>query len=337
MDWGTITANLFNPPILCFFLGVFACLAKSDLDFPAPLPKFFSYYLLFAIGFKGGVGLAASGLNTEALTAIGLCILLSLLVPIYSFFILKKRAGVPDAAAIAATYGSISAVTFITASAYLDREGVLYGSHMVAAMALMESPAIIIGVLLARKYANEITSESTAAEKDAHALSIKERMPWGEIMRDAFLNGSVIILLGMMLIGFITGERGMHQLEPFTHKIFYGMLCLFLLDMGIVSARRLESLRQVGLPLLAFTILSPLFNAAVAIACTLGLNLPTGDSLLVVVLAASASYIAVPAAMRIAVPEAKASIYLPMSLAVTFPFNIIIGIPLYYELLNRFS
>lgn len=312
MSLEVISSNFLNPPILCFFLGVFACLLKSDLDIPHPLPKLFSIYLLFSLGFKGGLGLAQSGFDYEAIVTIALCVIMSFAMPFYVFQLLKRKTGVADAAAIAATYGSVSAVTFITATAYLEKSGIAFGSHMIAAMALMESPAIIAAVLLARKYSQ---SESET--------------PWSEIIRDAFLNGSVVLLVGGMLIGMVTGERGLQQMHPFTHDLFYGMLSLFLLDMGIVSARRFEVLRKIGSYLFIIALAVPLLNASIALSCVWLLGLGRGDSLLVVILAASASYIAVPAAMRIAIPEAKASLFLPMSLAITFPFNIIVGIPLY--------
>jgi hypothetical protein len=323
MDLGVIASNLLQPPVLCFFLGVAACLIKSDLDFPAPLPKFFSLYLLFAIGFKGGIGLQESGLDTTTVLTLAAGILLGVLVPIYTFFLLRKRVGTANAAAIAATYGSISAVTFITATVYLSERNIPYGSHMIAAMALMESPAIIAGVLLARYFG---TGEATP--KGVPSRPRKS----SEILHEAFFNGSVVLLIGSMLIGFLTGEKGKVALDPFTHQIFTGMLCLFLLDLGIVSARRLEALRKVGPILIAFGLLAPIPNACLGLAFSWLLDLSVGDAVLLTVLAASASYIAVPAAMRLALPEAKSSLFLPMSLGLTFPFNIIIGIPLYHSL-----
>lgn len=318
MDFSTVTLNLFNPPILCFFLGMAACLVRSDLDFPAPLPKMFSLYLLFAIGFKGGAGLAASGIGTTALLTMAAGIGLGLMVPAYSFFLLRKKVGVANAAAIAATYGSISAVTFITATSYLQQINIPFGSYLVATMALMESPAIVAGVFLARRFGTP--------SADQHG--------WGPILRDAFLNGSVVILLGAMAIGVLTGEAGALALKPFTTDLFTGVLCLFLLDLGLVSARRLDALWKVGPILGAFGILVPLFNACLGLGLASLIGLSEGDALLLVVLAASASYIAVPAAMRIALPEAKSSLFLPMSLAITFPFNIIVGIPLYHEMVR---
>jgi uncharacterized protein len=319
MDLSALAINFFNPPILCFFLGIVAFAVRSDLEFPPPLPKFFSLYLLFAIGFKGGTGLAAGGLGaTAGWTMLAGCVL-GMGVPVYAFFLLRHKVGVANAAAIAATYGSISAVTFITASSYLAQSGIAYGSYMVATMALMESPAIIAGVLLARRYG---------------ASPGEGGQSWRAILHDAFCNGSVVLLLGAMGVGFLTGERGAEAMQPFTQGIFTGLLCLFLLDLGLVSARRLGVLRRVGPTLVVFGLLAPLFNACLGLLCAWLIGLGEGDALLLVVLAASASYIAVPAAMRIAVPDAQSSLFLPMSLAITFPFNILIGIPLYHEMVR---
>lgn len=318
-----ILGNVLNPPILFFFLGVGLCLLRSDLDFPQPLPKFFSLYLLFAIGYKGGLGLAESGLDMKTGATLATASFLAALVPLYAFIILRWKLDHRNAAAIAATYGSISAVTFITAGAFLDRLGVSYGGHMVAAMALMESPAIVVGVLLARRF------ETQPASRDDATSDVSLR----RLLHEAFLNGSVALLLGALAIGWVCGERGFAAMKPFTHDLFYGMLALFLLDMGIVSARRIGSVLQAGPFLLGFAILFPLFNAVIGIGSALLLDLTLGDALLLVVLVASSSYIAVPAAMRMAVPEANPGLYVPISLAVTFPFNIILGIPLYYGIL----
>jgi DNA-binding LacI/PurR family transcriptional regulator len=323
MDLSVIASNLLQPPILCFFLGVGACLVRSDLDFPSPLPKLFSLYLLFAIGFKGGIGLQASGFSLGTVLTMGAGVLLGFVIPIYTFFLLRHRVGAANAAAIAATYGSISAVTFITATVYLDERGIAFGSHMIATMALMESPAIISGVMLARFFGDKSTAVSDPPSRPRKSL---------DILHEAFFNGSVVLLLGAMLIGFLTGERGQVTLHPFTHEIFTGMLCLFLLDLGIVSARRLEALRAVGPILVIFALVIPLPNAALGLGLSWLLDLSVGNAVLLTVLAASASYIAVPAAMRLALPEAKSSLFLPMSLGLTFPFNIIVGIPLYHAL-----
>ncbi len=313
MDISLILSNLLNPPILFFFLGLLAVLLHSDLEIPQPLPKFLSLYLLLAIGFKGGVELNQSGIDRSVLVTIGLAMLMASVVPLYSFFILRLKLAASDAAAIAATYGSISAVTFITATAFLQDLNIPYSGYMVAAMALMESPAIIIGVLLYRLSGNSNRGE----------------LSWSELLRDAFFNGSVLLLLGSLLVGVLTGEAGKKELQPFTHGLFKGLLAFFLLDMGLVAARRLRDLRKAGVFLVSFAILMPLLNAALGMGLAYLVDMPRGDALLFIVLCASASYIAVPAAVRLAIPEANPSLYVPMALAITFPFNIIVGLPLY--------
>jgi hypothetical protein len=317
-------ANFTSPPLLFFFLGAAAALLRSDLEIPTQIAKALSLYLLFAIGFKGGVSLSKSGLDGDVAATLLAAVLLASLIPLVGFLLLRRRLGVADAAAVAATYGSISAVTFVTATSYLDAIEVAWSGHLVAAMALMEAPAIIIGLLLYRMYAAPAAAEAQSFE-------------WRELISDSLLNGSVFLILGSLLIGWITGTRGMDQIEPFVGPPFVGVLCLFLLDMGIVAARRLSDLRpgrgRTGVPivqLVGFAVVFPLINAAVAGAISWTLGLSEGDALLLTILAASASYIAVPAALRLALPEANPSIYLPMSLAITFPFNILIGIPLYH-------
>lgn len=324
MDIHLILSNLLNPPVLFFFLGMIAIWVKSDLDIPQPLPKFFSLYLLLSLGFKGGVELNRSGIDAQIAVTLIAAITMSLVVPVYTYLILRRRMDSSNAAAIAATYGSVSAVTFITATSFLSQIGVSYGGHMVAAMALMESPAIIVGVLLARRFGGK--TNATEAES-SHS-------EWRELLREAFFNGSVFVLVGSLLIGVLTGENGEKALKPFTGDIFKGVLCLFLLDMGLVSARRIGGLRKLGTFPIGFALGVPLLNAALALVVASALNLGRGDALLFVVLSASASYIAVPAAMRLALPEANPGLYVPLSLAITFPFNVAIGIPLYMALIN---
>lgn len=321
MDFNLLIGNFLNPPILFFFLGLLAVSVKSDLEIPAPIPKILSLYLLFAIGFKGGVGLAAGGFETQIVVILTAAVAMASVVPLYAFFVLQRKLPVADAAAIAATYGSISAVTFITAAAFLDKLGIAYGGYMVAAMALMESPAIIVAVLLYRL--------RSANETDAV-------FSWRELWRDAFFNGSVFLIMGSLVIGALSGEAGAKALKPFTNDIFAGVLCFFLLDMGIVAARRLGDLKRAGVFLTAFAILLPLVNAAAAIPLARVLGLSEGDAFMFTILCASASYIAVPAAMRLSIPEANPSLYVPMSLAITFPFNIIAGMPIYLAIINHF-
>jgi hypothetical protein len=319
MDVSLILSNILNPPVLFFFLGMAAIFVKSDLEIPPPIPKLFSLYLLFAIGFKGGVELAKSGINLEVGLTMLAAIVMACAVPVYTFFILRLRLDPYNSAAIAATYGSISAVTFITASSFLQQLGIDFDGYMVAALALMESPAIIVGLILV----------NLTAERDDD-----QEFVWSEVLREAFLNGSVFLLVGSLLIGFLTGEHGWKVLSPFTQDMFYGVLTFFLLDMGLVAAKRIKDLEKTGAFLISFAILIPIVNAGIGLLVAKLINMPQGDALLFSVLCASASYIAVPAAMRLTVPEANPSLYISTALAVTFPFNIIIGIPLYLYGIN---
>ena len=326
MDSSLILQNLLSPPVLFFFLGVIAVLVGSDLEIPAPLPKLFSLYLLLAIGFKGGLELQHSGLGGQVLPTIAAAVAMSLVVPVYSFLLLKLRFDGFNAAAIAATYGSISAVTFITAEGFLETQKLPFDGFMVAALALMESPAIIVGLLL-------VKLASPQRRPDA------KEMRWQELLREAFLNSSVLLLVGSLVIGLLVAAyspASVAKMLPFSEQLFYGALSFFLLDMGIVAAQRIRDLREAGAFLVGFSILMPLFNSMVGVLISKGLGLQPGNALLFVVLCASASYIAVPAAMRMTVPEANPSLYISMALGVTFPFNIIVGIPLYMTLVNTF-
>lgn len=318
MDFSLAAASLLNPPVLFFFLGLLAVWLRSDLEIPQPIPKFLALYLLLAIGFKGGVALNRSGLDPHLFLVLGVALAASLVIPVWTFFILRSRMGSENAAAVAATYGSVSAVTFIAATSLLGQIGVPFSGGMVAALALMESPAIIVGVLLARRFGG----------------GSGDTFQWGELMREAFFNGSVFVLMGSLVIGAITGASGDESLAPFTGGIFKGMLCLFLLDMGLVSARRLRASRELGMLHAGFAIAAPLGHAAIGLGLAWMLGLSKGDALLFVVLMASASYIAVPAALRLSIPGASPGIYLPMALAVTFPFNVLVGIPLYLCVIN---
>jgi hypothetical protein len=324
MNLDLIIQNILNPPILFFFLGMLAVFLKSDLSIPQPLPKFFSLYLLIAIGLHGGYELSKSGLTFDVIKALLLAVFMAILVPIYSFFILKIKLDVHNAIAVAATYGSISAVTFITGITYLQSLGVEYGGYMVAAMTLMESPAIIIALVFVAIFSKKDGNHDE--EKKAN---------WQEILREAFLNPSVFLLMGALLIGMLTGEKGWTSMEPLFGALFKGMLAFFLLDMGLVAAKRIYELKKLGSFLIFFAILMPIFNASIAMALAYFFGLSKGDAFLLALLSGSASYIAVPAAMRLSVPEANPSIYLPLSLAITFPFNISLGIPLYYFVINN--
>jgi hypothetical protein len=322
--------NLGSPPLLFFFLGVMAVVVRSDLEIPAQVAKGLSVYLLFAIGFKGGVALAESSIDGGILITLLTAVALSAFIPVYTFFLMKRRLATADAAAIAATYGSVSAVTFVTAAGYLDIQGIAWSGYLVAAMALMESPAIIMGLLLYNHF-------GTRGSASAGLFS------WKQLLNESLFNGSVFLILGSMLIGWITGSAGMSQVGPLVKDLFLGLLCLFLLDMGIVAARRFRDSRHAAdglaagrsLRLILLAALGmPLFNAMLGLGAARLLGLGEGDALLLLVLAASGSYIAVPAAMRLALPEANPGTYLTMSLAMTFPFNLLIGIPLYHAMIR---
>lgn len=333
MDGSLILQNLLSAPVLFFFLGVLAVLVRSDLEIPAPLPKLFSLYLLLAIGFKGGMELALSGLGSQVLLTCGAAVAMSLLVPITSYLVLRTRLDGSNAAAVAASYGSISAVTFITAESFLNVLETSFDGFMVAALALMESPAIVVGVVLAK------IGSSKVSKPDGAGAIRREGLDWGEVLQEAFLNGSVFLLIGSLVIGALVtrfSPAGLEQMEPFTGKLFYGALCFFLLDMGLVAAQRLQDLRRAGAFLIGFALLAPLAHAGIGLLLSRSLGLDQGDTLLFMVLCASASYIAVPAAMRMSVPQANPSLYISSALGVTFPFNVVVGIPLYMGLIRAF-
>lgn len=320
---------LASPPVLFFFLGVFAALVKSNLNVPKPVTKLLSLYLLWAIGFKGGVELTHSGLTGDALKAVAAGITLACIVPLYVFFILRRLVSLPNAAALAATYGSISAVTFMACSTVLEARGIPFGGHMVAVMALMESPAIVIAVLLLRRAQR---SEQLAQTPSSAA---RANTGWGKLLHEAFLNGAVIVLLGSLLIGILTGDRGYATFKPLAGDVFPGVLVFFLLDLGLLAARKLKDLRAAGWKVIALGVVIPLMNALLALVVVRVLGMPRGDAILLITLVSSASYIAVPAAVRLIIPQATPGLYVPMALAVTFPFNIAIGIPLYIAMVPR--
>jgi hypothetical protein len=313
MNLDLLIDNLTNPALLFFFLGIVAVLVKSDLEIPANSSKFISLYLLFAIGFKGGQELAHSTLNADIAFTILAGILCSIVIPVYTFFILKTRLDVENAGAIAAAYGSVSAVTFVTAGSFLETKGTTYGGHMVAIMALMEAPAIIIGMLLIKKFGT-----------DQHENNL-----W-KIGKHALTNGSVLLILGSLLIGYLASDKQALGIKPFTTDLFKGFLAIFLLDMGITSGKKLADFIKMGWFTLVFAVVIPLFNGCIVAFLMRSACSTPGDGFILAVLAASASYIAVPAAMKIAVPKANPGIFIPMALAVTFPFNITVGMPVYY-------
>ena len=326
METNLIIQNVLTPPVLFFFLGILAVLVNSDLEIPAPLPKLFSLYLLLAIGVRGGFELQGGLKQDTLLPTLFAAIMMSLLIPLICFAILRLKLNVFNSAAIASAYGSISAVTFITAESFLKSQGISFDGWMVAPLALMESPAIIVGLALVK----------IAAPKDRPNERV---MKWRKILHESMLNGSVYLLLGSLLIGFLTAAYnpdGLEKIRPFTENyLFYGVECFFLLDMGIVAAQRLPALKKAGSFLILFAVLMPILNAFIGVFIAKGLLLSSGNALLFVVLCASASYLAVPTAMRMTVPEAKASYYISTTLGLTFPFNIVFGIPLYMSLVNK--
>lgn len=317
--------TFLDPAILFFVFGLLAGALKSNLEIPPPIARFLSLYLLMALGLKGGFALSKSGLSGEVAVSLGLALLLAVVVPAAGYQLLRRLVGGYDAAALAATYGSVSAVTFITAVQVLEQRGVPYGGHMAAAMALMESPAIVMAVALANRVRRLDTARVVAAAPAASASL-------GRILHESFTDGAQLLLLGAMVVGLITGERGQAAMQPFAVDLFKGMLAFFLLDMGLLAARNLPGLRGVSPWLLVYALGAPLVHAALAMALGHAAGLSAGNLALLMVLAASASYIAVPAVIRHAVPEARPSLYLGLSLGLTFPFNILLGIPVYLAL-----
>lgn len=320
MDFQILISNLTNPTLLFFALGTFAVIVKSDLEIPESISKFISLYLLFAIGFKGGQELAHSGFTSEVFYSLLFGVVIASIIPLYTFFVLKRKLSISDAAAVAAAYGSVSAVTFVAAVSFLEVQKIAFGGHMVAVMALMESPAIIIGVMLLMKYDEENSNKGKLTETIKHA----------------FTNGSVLMVLGSLIIGLIADTKQAEGIKPFTTDIFKGFLAIFLLEMGMVTAKRFSVFKKYGWFATIFAIVVPLINGC-AVALLSGLFIhDIGNRFIFAILAASASYIAVPAAMRLAAPKADPGLYIPMALGVTFPLNITIGMPIYYLIVNSF-
>ena len=312
--------SFLDPAILFFVLGIAAGALKSNLEIPPQISRFLSLYLLMALGLKGGFALAKSGLTAEVLVSLACALLLAVVVPIAAYALLRRFLNGYDAAAVSATYGSVSAVTFITTVQYLDNQGIAFGGHMAAAMALMESPAIVLAVLLA----------NVQRKRDAGAGGLPDKnMSLKHLLRESLTDGTPLLLMGAMLIGMLTGDAGKIAMQPFTGDLFKGMLAFFLLDMGLLAARNVGGLKGKSPWLLAYAVLGPLLHAGLALLLGLVLGMSPGNTILLMVLAGSASYIAVPAVIRQAIPEANPSLYFGMSLGLTFPFNILVGIPLY--------
>lgn len=320
MDLHLLLDNLTNPALLFFFLGIIAVQLKSDLEIPPNSSKFISLYLMFSIGFKGGLELSHSQLDLEILWSLVFGVLLALFVPIYTYFILRRKFSVANSGAIAAAYGSVSAVTFVTAVSFLEIENIQFGGHMVAVMALMEAPSIIIGVLLMSYFQKEKKS----------SISLKS------VLKHSLTNGSVLLIMGSLVIGFLASDHQARGIEPFTTDIFKGFLAVFLLDMGITSGKKLNDFLKKGWFAFFFAIIIPLINGCIVAIISSAFTESEGNRFLFATLAASASYIAVPAAMRLAAPKANPSLYLPMALAITFPFNITLGMPIYLYVIQSF-
>lgn len=320
MDLYLLFDNLTNPALLFFFLGLLAVQFKSDLEIPGTSSKFISIYLLFSIGFKGGQELSHSDLDLEVFLSLLFGIFLAVAVPIYTYFILRRKLSVENAGAIAASYGSVSAVTFITAINFLEIEQMAFGGHMVAVMALMEAPSIIVGVSLISIFSTEK----------------KTKLPMSSVIKHSVLNGSVVLILGSLVIGFIANEKQAAGIAPFTTDIFKGFLAIFLLDIGIASGKKLQAFFKNGWFTVFFAIIIPLINGVLVAYLSRLVTANESNQFLFSILGASASYIAVPAAMRLVVPKANPSLYIPMALAVTFPVNITIGMPLYLYVIQNF-
>jgi hypothetical protein len=319
MNFNLLLENLTNPALLFFVLGVIAVYLKSDLEIPDNSSKFISLYLLFAIGFKGGQELSHEVLSLEIGWSMLFGLLISIIIPLYTFFILKQKFNVFDAGAIAATYGSVSAVTFVTAVSYLESQQLYLHGYMVAIMALMESPAIIMGLLLISVF-----------NKDGNAI-ITKRIA----IKHSFTNGSVLLIIGSLLIGFLASAKQAEGIKPFTNDLFKGFLAIFLLDMGITSGKKLKSFFSLGWFPVIFAIVIPIFNGCVVALLSSFITHDITNRFMFAILAASASYIAVPAAMKISVPKSNPGLFLPMALAITFPINITIGMPTYFLIVQN--
>ena len=311
---------LLQPAILFFLLGALAVAVRSDLEIPESVLKILSLYLLSALGFKGGVELQHTVWSMSVVIPLLAAVAASFLLPLIVFPIVRRRFNVVNSAAIAATYGSVSAVTFMTAASYLNARGMPFGGYMVAALALMESPAILSGLVLARRRA-----DGTRAPD----------LSWASVVHECLANKSVLVLLGSLFIGLVTPESGAESLKPFVSSLFPGMLCFFLLDLGIVAARRIADLKASGLFAIFFALAFPIVAGGSGLLIAKLLGLSEGDAVLFALLMGSGSYIAVPAAFRSAVPEANPSVYVALALGVTFPFNLIIGIPLAYAIAEK--
>ena len=327
--------NLLDPAILFFLLGGLAGAIKSNLEIPPAISRFLSLYLLMALGLKGGFALSHSGLTANVGISLAAAMVLAICIPLMGYWFLRRFVAGFDAAAVAATYGSVSAVTFVTAVQYLENQKIDYGGHMAAAMALMESPAIILAVVLANTLRQKQTPPIVSLGSGVAGLSgppNQQSVSIGKILHESFTDGAQLLLLGAMVVGMMTGDTGKAAMEPFSGDLFKGMLSFFLLDMGLMAARNLPQVKGKSPALISYAVIGPIIHASLALGLAFVLNLPAGDGALLMVLAASASYIAVPAVLRFALPEANPSLYFGLSLGITFPLNILFGIPAYVSI-----
>lgn len=320
MDYSLLLDNLTNPALLFFALGILTVRLKSDLCIPETSSKFISLYLLLSIGFRGGQELAHSEFSLDILKSIFFGIAIATAIPFYVFFLLKRKLGADNAGAIAASYGSVSAVTFVTALAFLENQQLSANGYMVATMALMEAPSIIIGVILIRLFGQPNTEAPRLRNVIQHSLT----------------NGSVLLILGSLLIGLMANDQQAQGIKPFTTDLFKGFLAIFLLDMGITSGKKLNDFVKSGGLLTIIALVIPLINGVTVAFLSATVSDSIANRFIFAVLAAGASYIAVPAAMKIAAPKANPGIYIPMALAITFPFNITLGMPIYLLVVKNF-
>ena len=317
MDLRHLLENMTNPAFLFFLLGIIAVYVKSDVQIPSTTSKFIAIYLLFSIGFNSGQELSHQAITIEILASMLFGILIAALIPLYVFFIAKIKLPVHDSIAIASAYGSVSAVTFVTAVSYLEAKQLSLHGHMVAVMALMESPAIIVGLILLSLWGGG-----------------GKTLSWKSIMQHSFANASVLLILGSLLIGYIANAKQAAGITPFTSDLFKGFLSIFLLDMGLICGKEIKRFFAFGTFPLALATALPLLNGCIVGILSTFITQDISNQFIFAILGASASYIAVPAAMNIAVPEARPSLYVPMALAITFPINITIGFPLYMHVIQ---
>jgi hypothetical protein len=317
MNPALLFENMTNPAFLFFLLGIIAVYVKSDLQIPSTTSKFIAIYLLFSIGFNSGQELSHQAITIEILASLLFGILIAALIPLYVFFIAKIKLPVHDSIAIASAYGSVSAVTFVTAVSYLEAKQLALHGHMVAVMALMDSPAIIVGLILLSLWGGG-----------------GKTISWKAIMQHSFANASVLLILGSLLIGYIANAKQAAGITPFTSDLFKGFLSIFLLDMGLICGKEIKRFFAFGTFPLALAIALPLLNGCIVGILSTFITQDISNQFIFAILGASASYIAVPAAMKVAIPEARAGIYVPMALAITFPINITIGFPLYMQVIG---